>query len=320
MHVKGIEIPGYEPRTVKGYGLSYAVSNIGSSHMYARPTRELSKEIDPLADEGKGEYIASVQKEQAVRDCILECVFGDSGLTPELRNQMLVAASGFEEFGEPAYLEKLGERIVTLERAFNVREGFSRKDDTLPSRFLTEPLEKAGPATGEIVRKLDNLLDEYYAAMGYTHQGIPTVERLRELQLGEVAEEITKFVRSRGNDPSCAIDGDCLEILCSHYRSSATTGSSPPVTNDGSIFNQLLPGRTDASNYRLRTVLLAQFCLCFLRVQSPEPHPVPNLNLAILNIDVTWFCCLAFNDDKIKTGKLQVRSEVTANHRFSYPP
>lgn len=198
MHVKGIEMPGYEPRAVKGYGLSYAVSNIGSSHMYARPTRELAQEIDPLADEGKGEYIASVQKEQAVRDCILECVFGDSGLTPELRNQMLVAASGFDEFGEPAYLEKIGERIVTLERAFNVREGFSRKDDTLPSRFLTEPLERAGPATGEIVRKLDILLDEYYAAMGYTRQGIPTVERLRELQLGEVAEEINKFVRSGG--------------------------------------------------------------------------------------------------------------------------
>ena len=195
MHVKGIEMPGYEPRAVKGYGLSYAVSNIGGSHMYGRPTRELSKEIDPLADEGKGKYIAAVQKEQAVRDCVLECVFGDSGLTPELRNQMLVAASGFNEFGDPAYLEKLGERIVTLERAFNVREGFSRKDDTLPSRFLTEPLKKAGAATGEVVRKLDVLLDEYYAAMGYTEQGIPTVDRLRELQLEQVAEEINKFVR-----------------------------------------------------------------------------------------------------------------------------
>ena len=195
MHVKGIEMPGYEPRAVKGYGLSYAVSNIGGSHMYGRPAEELAGKIDPLADEGKGEYIASVQKEQAVRDCVLECVFGDSGLTPELRNQMLVAASGFEEFGEPAYLEKLGERIVTLERVFNVREGFSRKDDTLPSRFLTEPLEKAGPATGETVRKLDVLLDEYYAAMGYTQQGIPTVKRLRELGLKDVGEEIEKLVR-----------------------------------------------------------------------------------------------------------------------------
>ena len=193
MHVKGIEIPGYEPRAVKGYGLSYAVSNIGASHMYGRPTRELAGEMDPLTDEGKGEYIALVQKEQAVRDCIMECVFGNSGLTPELRNQLLVAASGFEELGEPAYLEKIGERIVTLERAFNVREGFGRKDDTLPSRFLTEPLEKAGQATGETVRNLDTLLDEYYDTMSYTRQGIPTVARLRELQLDEVAEEINEF-------------------------------------------------------------------------------------------------------------------------------
>jgi aldehyde:ferredoxin oxidoreductase len=111
---------------------------------------------------------------------------------------MLVAASGLDEFGEPAYLEKLGERIVTLERAFNVREGFSRKNDTLPTRFLTEPLQKAGPATGEVVHKLDVLLDEYYAAMGYTRQGIPTIDRLRELQLEQVAEEINKFVGSGG--------------------------------------------------------------------------------------------------------------------------
>jgi len=92
---------------------------------------------------------------------------------------MLVAASGFEEFGEPAYLEKIGKKIVTLEQAFNVREGFSRKDDTLPSRFLSEPLENAGAATGQVVRKLDALLDEYSAAMGYTQQGIPTVRTNR---------------------------------------------------------------------------------------------------------------------------------------------
>jgi aldehyde:ferredoxin oxidoreductase len=197
MHVKGLEMPGYEPRAVKGYGLSYAVSNIGASHMYGRPTQELVGEIDPLVDEGKGEYISSVQKEQAVRDCILECVFGDSGLTPELRNRMLVAATGFNELGEPGQLEKIGERIVTLERAFNVREGFDRQDDTLPSRFLSEPLENAGPATGQIVRKLDVLLDEYYTAIGYTLQGIPTVEKLRELQLNGVAKDIAKLSRDR---------------------------------------------------------------------------------------------------------------------------
>jgi aldehyde:ferredoxin oxidoreductase len=195
MHVKGLEMPGYEPRAVKGYALSYATSNIGASHNYGRPRLELTHAIDPLAEEGKGEMIASVTKEQAVADCIMECPFGNSGLTRELRNQLLVAATGIEEFGDSSYLEKAGERIVCLERAFNVKEGFSRKDDTLPARFLTEPLKNAGTATGETVRKLDTLLDEYYHALGYTRNGIPMPQRLRELGLGGVVKDIQQFTK-----------------------------------------------------------------------------------------------------------------------------
>ncbi len=195
IHTKGVELPAYEPRALKGYGLSYAVSNIGGSHMYARPSKELSLAVDPLADEGKGAMIAQVQKEQAINDCIMICPFGSAGLTTELRNQLLVAATGIEEFGDLDYLDKVGERIVTLERAFNVREGFSRKDDTLPSRFLTEPLKNAGPATGETVRKLDTLIDEYYDAMGYTSNGIPTAQRLRELGLDAVAKDLEIFTK-----------------------------------------------------------------------------------------------------------------------------
>jgi aldehyde:ferredoxin oxidoreductase len=195
IHVKGIELPGYEPRAVKGFGLSYAVSNCGGIHTYGRPSLELARNIDPLAEEGKGKLVASVQKGYAIADCVLECPFANAGLTPELRNQLLVAATGIEEFGDPAYLEKVGERIVCLERAFNVREGFSRKDDTLPSRFLTEPLENAGPATGQTVQKQDTMLDEYYDAVGYTRQGIPTPQKLNELGLGGVINDIERFMK-----------------------------------------------------------------------------------------------------------------------------
>ena len=163
--------------------------------MYARPSKELSLAVDPLADEGKGAMVAEVQRGQALNDCIMVCPFGSSGLTPELRNQLVVAGTGIEEFGDPASLDKVGERIVTLDRAFNVREGFSRKDDTLPSRFLTEPLKNAGPATGETVRKLDTLLDEFYQAMGYTSDGIPSAQRLKELGLDAVAKDLEKFLK-----------------------------------------------------------------------------------------------------------------------------
>jgi aldehyde:ferredoxin oxidoreductase len=190
MNVKGVEIAGYEPRAVKGYALSYSVSNIGSTHMWARPFSDLDNRTDPLADEGKGEMVLLEAKRQAVGDCITECVFGNRGLTSDLRNQLLVAGTGIEEFGDQAYLEKGGERILCLERAFNIREGFSRKDDALPSRFINEPLLNAGPATGEVVRNLDGLLDEYYDAAGYTREGIPTPQRLKELGLEYLISEM----------------------------------------------------------------------------------------------------------------------------------
>jgi aldehyde:ferredoxin oxidoreductase len=193
MHVKGSEIPAYEPRAVKGYGLVFATSNVGANHMYGRPRAELAGKADRFADEGKGKDIAQNQIMQAVEDSVVQCSFTPAtGFTPESRAKFLVAATGFDEFSDPAYLELIGERILCLERSFNVREGFSRKDDTLPARMLTEPLKNAGPATGQVI-KLDKLLDEYYDALGYSSQGIPTEEKLRQIGLEWVVEDIKKF-------------------------------------------------------------------------------------------------------------------------------
>lgn len=195
MHVKGLEIPAYEPRAVKGYGLIFATSNIGANHMYGRPREELAGKVDRFAEEGKGKDIARNQIAQAVEDSVVQCSFGPAtGFTPESRGKLLVAATGFNEFSDPAYLDLIGERILCLERSFNVREGFSRKDDTLPARMLTEPLKNAGPATGQVI-KLDTLLDEYYDALGYSPQGIPTTEKLRQIGLEWVIEDINRFVK-----------------------------------------------------------------------------------------------------------------------------
>lgn len=196
MHVKGLEIPAYEPRAIKGYGLIFATSNMGANHMYGRPREEFAGKKDRFADEGKGEDIARAQKAQAVEDSVIQCSFGAAtGFTPELRSEFLVAATGFDEFGDPTYLDQIGERIICLERLFNVREGFSRKDDTLPARMLTEPLKNAGPATGQVIRKLDTLLDEYYDAFGYTRQGIPSIEKLSQIGLEWVVQDIERFVK-----------------------------------------------------------------------------------------------------------------------------
>ncbi len=196
MQVKGLELPAYEPRAVKGYGLILATANIGASHMYGRPRDELSGKKDKLTEEDKGKDAAQAEISQATQDAVIQCSFGPvTGFTPQSRSDLLVAATGFKEFGDPAYLDLIGERILCLERSFNVREGFSRKDDTLPKRMQTEPLKNAGPATGQVFRKLDTLLDEYYDALGYTRQGIPSTEKLKQLGLEWLVKDIERFVK-----------------------------------------------------------------------------------------------------------------------------
>ena len=193
MHIKGLELPGYEPRGVKGYALSMATSNIGGSHMYGRPREEFSGQADPLVETGKGDLIARVQKEQAIEDSLIACTFGNTGLDAAMYARLLFAATGIEDFADTANLLKIGERIVCIERCFNAREGFGRNDDTLPERMRKEPLRQAGPATDQVVGNLEHLLDEYYQALGYTAEGIPGIDRLQELDLPEAVEDIKTY-------------------------------------------------------------------------------------------------------------------------------
>jgi aldehyde:ferredoxin oxidoreductase len=111
------------------------------------------------------------------------CTFGNSGLKAIDYANFLTAATGNDAFAQPDHLMIIGERIVCVERCFNVREGFGRKEDTLPERMLAEPLENAGPATNQVVRDLDGLLDEYYDCLGYTRAGIPTTAKMKALNI-----------------------------------------------------------------------------------------------------------------------------------------
>ncbi len=197
MHIKGLELPAYEPRAAKIHGLSMATSNIGASHMYGYARQEISGKPDPrpvnrFADQGNGDIAAYNQIDKALEETGILCNFADSGMTQELLGRLYASAAGLREFEDVGYLRLVGERIICLERCFNVREGFSRRDDTLPERMLTEPLANAGPATGEVVRNLDGLLDEYYRSLGYSQDGIPTREKLEALGLGYVMDSIEK--------------------------------------------------------------------------------------------------------------------------------
>ncbi len=76
---------------------------------------------------------------------------------------------------------------MNLARAFGARDGFGRKEDTLPARFLTEPL-KSGLAKGHVVTGLDEMISRYYALCGWDENGVPTPDKLRSLDLGFVID------------------------------------------------------------------------------------------------------------------------------------
>ena len=105
-----------------------------------------------------------------------------NGMTPELYAKLLSAATGIKDFASPDYLWRVGERIVNLERMFNIREGLGRKDDVFPKRLTDEPLP-AGPSAGQVF-EAEPLLESYYKARGWDPEtGIPTKDKLNELGL-----------------------------------------------------------------------------------------------------------------------------------------
>jgi aldehyde:ferredoxin oxidoreductase len=83
---------------------------------------------------------------------------------------------------DPAGLLKAGERIWNLQKLYNIKRGFGRKDDTVPARLLNEPLKEGAPA-GQVWRR-EEMLDEYYTLRGWDKEGTPTPGKLKELGLG----------------------------------------------------------------------------------------------------------------------------------------
>jgi len=181
MHVKGLEMPAYHPNAAKGTALAYAISERGACHLRGAPLGELfSGTANPLAIEGKPQLFHDHQADKAVWDSACLCVFPAYGMTLKELWQLVKAATAFD-YPTVTDLERVGERISTLARLFNVREGFTRNADTLPSRNLTQPMNSK-PASGQVV-ELEPMLDEYYRLMGWDKHGVPTQNRLIELDL-----------------------------------------------------------------------------------------------------------------------------------------
>ena len=181
MQVKGLEIPAYDPRGVQGQALSYATSNRGGCHMraYAIAPEILGSpmNIDRYSVDGKAEIVALLQDVSAAVDGMILCRFLQFAISISTFTEMVNIVTGWDYTDEE--LMEVGKRIYTLERKFNSKAGFTRKDDMLPSRFLEEELEE-GSSRNRVVQ-LDTMLDEYYKIRGWDENGIPTAETLNML-------------------------------------------------------------------------------------------------------------------------------------------
>lgn len=183
MHVKGLEMPAYHPSAAKGVALGYAVSERGACHLRGAPLTEVLGGADPLAIVGKAKLFRDHQAESALWNSSVLCCFPGFGMTLKELCQLVNAATGFD-YASVREFELVGERISTLVRVFNANEGFTRLQDTLPARNLTQPMS-SGPARGQVV-ELEQLLDEYYELMGWDSNGIPTPQQLQHLGLSEL--------------------------------------------------------------------------------------------------------------------------------------
>jgi aldehyde:ferredoxin oxidoreductase len=185
MHVKGMEFPGYEPRGAFGSALSYAVSPRGACHRRAwPPAKEILGDYDPFTIEGKARMIKEAYDENCILHSLLVCDFPSKfiPLSQEDYSNYFEAVTG-EAISQKDFAV-IADRIETLIRLFNNREGFARKDDALPKRTLNEPLPD-GPAKGKYIGEanLERMIDEYYEARGWNSDGVPTEETLIKYQI-----------------------------------------------------------------------------------------------------------------------------------------
>lgn len=171
MSVKGQEFPAYDGRVIQGIGLGYATSNRGACHLrgytIASEVLGIPVKTEPADTEGKPELLKAFQDATAAFDAAGICIFTSFAWTLNDVAPQIQAACGDEFTVENLTL--IGERIWNMEKDFNLRAGFTKKDDALPKRLMTEPA-KTGPGKGT-VSGLDKMLPIYYQVRGWDEEG-----------------------------------------------------------------------------------------------------------------------------------------------------
>jgi aldehyde:ferredoxin oxidoreductase len=202
MHVKGLELPAYDSRAAKITGLGYVTANRGGDHMTGYIQGPTYMDIpflivddssirDPFqANPEEAHVLVDMENALTVLDAFGGCKFMGMLLPADELLDLYVKATGWSITVED--FRKAGERIYNLTRAVSVREGASREDDVLPERLMAQPIP-GGPAEGMVNDRemLELMKDAYYDFRGWDPAtGIPTQEKLRELDLGDLIPDL----------------------------------------------------------------------------------------------------------------------------------
>lgn len=170
VHVKGMEPAGYDPRALKGMGLTFATSPRGACHLrttFYKP--ELAGLIPPDQIDGKAEMLIDYEDRLNIFDTLTLCRFYRDLYTWEELQDVFPLVTGNKESKET--LRQKAAAIATLTRQFNLREGFTAEDDRLPKRLHKEALPEGGSLSEA---DLDQLLRDYYRLRGWDDRGVPT--------------------------------------------------------------------------------------------------------------------------------------------------
>jgi len=193
MHVKGLEMPGYDVRSLKTFAMGLAVCTRGACH-----NRSLTYELDIKgavdrfkAEPGRGVLAVGKENFACILDCLVLCKFLRNCFDDFYKevSELYTMTTGIEL--TPEELRQVGERVCNLKKAFNIREGWTKEDDWLPPRVFEDPIP-TGPSKGYYVKpeELRMLIDDYYQARGWTKEGLIPKSKLIELGLEDVAEEV----------------------------------------------------------------------------------------------------------------------------------
>ncbi|MGD2072100.1 MAG: aldehyde ferredoxin oxidoreductase C-terminal domain-containing protein, partial [Candidatus Thorarchaeota archaeon] len=186
LHIKGVEMTGYDIRGLKTAALGYAVSRRGADHQrHGAYGPDLKGKVDRFkADKERGPLVMEGEDLYSVVDSLIVCKFNRGIWSYDDMAKMYQISTGIPMTGDQIHLS--GQRISNLAKIYNLREGLGRAADHVPIRVMKDPI-KSGVAKGQVVTQedLDILLDGYYEARGWDKEGIPSKKKIDELGLSE---------------------------------------------------------------------------------------------------------------------------------------